>query len=87
MKKVGLNETKLFHFYRIFKTGAGEGGGVRANPLNPLWIRHCHNLYKAWRRSFRPTDRVTLTTFQQRNSSKRTNLINTIRFVKVFKQF
>ena len=32
-----LTETNLFHFHRIFKTGEG----VRANPLNPLWTRHC----------------------------------------------
>ena len=38
-KKIGLTEAKLFHFHRIFKNGGG-GGGVHANPLNPLWIRH-----------------------------------------------
>ena len=32
---IGLTETKLFHFHRIFKTGVEEG--VEANPL---WIRH-----------------------------------------------
>ena len=34
MKLFGLTETKLFHFYRIFKNGGGEG--VQANPLNLL---------------------------------------------------
>ena len=25
-KKIGLTETKLFHFHRIFKNGGGKGG-------------------------------------------------------------
>ena len=38
-KLFGLTETKLFYFNRIFTTEDGEV--VQANPLNPLWIRHC----------------------------------------------
>ena len=34
------SEAKLFHSHRIFKNGAGRE--VRANPLNPLWFRNCH---------------------------------------------
>ena len=34
---IGLIETKLFHFNRIFKNGGRRELG--ANPLNPLWIR------------------------------------------------
>ena len=32
-KELGLIETKLFHFHRIFKTGGGEG--VQVNSLKP----------------------------------------------------
>ena len=43
MKKIGLTETKLFHFHRIFKNGNGEG--VSSEPfLDPLlgmfWQTH-----------------------------------------------
>ena len=49
MKSFGLTEIKLFHFHRIFKNGGQEGGGgVRVNPLNPLWIRqwYCARHFK-----------------------------------------
>ena len=39
MKLFGFHETKLFHFHGIFKNW---GMGVRVNPLNRLWIRHCY---------------------------------------------
>ena len=34
--EIGLSETKIFHFHRLFNNW--DGGRVRANPL---WIRHC----------------------------------------------
>ena len=40
MNKFGLSETKLFHFYVIKKKTRGREEGVRANLLNPLWIRN-----------------------------------------------
>ena len=47
-------ETKLFHLHRILKNGGGEG--IRANPLNNLWIHHwyhaLHTLKKIFCRLF-----------------------------------
>ena len=41
MKKFGLNETKLFHFHRIFKNG-GRKGGLIESP-EPSLDRHCRS--------------------------------------------
>ena len=38
MKYFGLSDTKLLHFHKIFKNAGG--GGVKTNPMNPLWICH-----------------------------------------------
>ena len=35
MKKIGLTETNLFHFHRIFKNG-GQGVGSSEPPESPL---------------------------------------------------
>ena len=35
-----------FIFIGFMKTGRGKG--VRANPLNPLWIRHCTGTLQEW---------------------------------------
>ena len=40
MKYFGLTDTKLFHFHRILKKGAG-GGGVRANANAQTFLRLC----------------------------------------------
>ena len=57
MKKFGLNEIKLFHFHRIFKTGGGERGS--SDPPEPLLDPPLHP-YDVLAFSFIPQTKVGL---------------------------